>query len=92
MSDMKVKLLADRFFNALINFQNVECLLDQELVRLGLLWDYWTDWYDSSIEFKAPLGTELTSEQQSGLWEIGFIQCWLNYPDKSQLYYHKEKE
>lgn len=47
--------------------------------------DFITDEYDNSIELTGvPSGYELTSEQLSKLWAMGFAKCWLVYGPKSE--------
>jgi hypothetical protein len=98
--------LASKFFQAEIIFNKIrdnlytaldEFLNDKQYSEIT--WDY----YDISIEFLGcDLSFDLDEKQRSKLWEMGFVQCWVCYGDRSKKYvknsgytekhYHKDRK
>jgi hypothetical protein len=94
---MEYEKLADRIFEA----ENRAHRLEDEFGRvtmeiLGLddegdwpFADFHFDSYDKSFELDGcEVSLGLTQEQQAKFWDLGFLQCWLNYHNGTQNHYY----
>lgn len=50
------------------------------------------DWYDFSFELMSVSdGIQLTDEQRYRLFDLGFLNCWLNYVGGSEIHYQLQQ-
>lgn len=83
--------LAAKLFDAESALSDVQDAIERELIEAGILtegWDdWWSDYYDTSIEIKGvPQGFVLSDEQLMTLHDMGFSRIWTHGPDGEKYY------
>lgn len=81
--------VADALFEAETALRVHEESVSERLLSAG--WDFyefWTDWYDGSIEIHVAGMARPTAECLRALWNLGFARAWFHYDagDEREMY------
>lgn len=98
---MNKQTTADRLFDLYREYTNYEeDVFDRILICLDIdpqfsddwpLEDFGHDHYDHSFElYEVDPNWKPTEIQLQRCWDLGFVQCWINYTDGTESHYYKK--